>query len=157
MRPNSDSAKVKFPPPLIYLGTLLLGLAMGALIDRPGLGILRIWAAAVGCILVLAGLTVMLVAASLFRRAGTELKPWLPSTSLVTSGIYRFTRNPMYLGMTLIYAGLALLFDSAVVLALLPPLVLAVQFLIIAREERYLTAKFGAPYLDYKRHVRRWI
>ena len=151
-----DHAGIRFPPPLAYLGTLLLGLAVGSLLGRPGLGLDPTWLYVVGGILVLAGLALILSAAGLFRKMGTELKPWLPSTKLVESGAFRFTRNPMYLGMTLIYAGLAIGLDSVVALVLLVPLLAIIQTQVIANEERYLERRFGAPYLDYRTRVRRW-
>ena len=92
-----------------------------------------------------------------FRRAGTAVEPWRPSTALVTGGVYRFTRNPIYLGMALLYFGLALAVDSAVTLALLLPLLALVQVGVVSREERYLEAKFGDDYRRYRAAVRRWI
>ena len=79
------------------------------------------------------------------------------ATALVDTGIYRFTRNPMYVGMALLYAGLALGFASGAALLLLPVVLVIIQTQVIAREERYMEAKFGANYLDYKRRVRRWV
>jgi protein-S-isoprenylcysteine O-methyltransferase Ste14 len=79
-----------------------------------------------------------------------------PSTAIVSTGVYRFTRNPMYLAMALIYVALAMALDSGVALLLLAPLLLAIQHAVILREERYLERKFGEDYLRYKRSVRRW-
>ena len=75
----------------------------------------------------------------------------------MTDGVYRFTRNPIYLALALLYGALALAADSAVPLLLLPPLLAAVQAGVIAREERYLEAKFGDEYRRYKASVRRWL
>ena len=83
--------------------------------------------------------------------------PMKPTTALVTSGPYRVTRNPMYVGMAFLYAGLALSLGVIWALALLPAVLLMVDRLVIAREERYLEAKFGEEYRDYKRRVRRWL
>ena len=77
--------------------------------------------------------------------------------TIVTEGVYRWTRNPMYLGMALIYLGFALLLDSLVALILIFPLVFVIQKEVIEREERYMEAKFGDAYRDYKARVRRWI
>ena len=92
-----------------------------------------------------------------FRRAGTSMVSMKPTTALVTSGPYRFTRNPMYLGMAFLYAAFALAFGLIWALATLPAVLIAVDRLIIAREEPYLGARFGDAYRDYRRRVRRWL
>lgn len=154
MRVDEDSAKIGFPPPLIYLGILLLGLAYNGLTGHIGpAGAISI---VTGGVFLLAGAAVILAGAERFRSAGTEVKPWLPATRLVTTGVYRFTRNPMYLGMALIYVGLAFLFDSFAAIVLLPVLIFVIQTQVIAREERYLFGKFGAEYAVYKKRVGRW-
>ena len=85
------------------------------------------------------------------------MEPWRPSTALVTEGVYRFTRNPIYLALALLHLGSALAFDSALALASLPFALAAVQAGVVAREERYLEGKFGDEYRRYKSSVRRWI
>jgi protein-S-isoprenylcysteine O-methyltransferase Ste14 len=93
----------------------------------------------------------------LFLRARTSPLPMRPTTALVGSGPYRWTRNPMYLAMLLVYLGAALLFDVTWALVLSPAVVALVNRLVIAREERYLEAKFGEEYRRYKARVGRWI
>jgi protein-S-isoprenylcysteine O-methyltransferase Ste14 len=88
---------------------------------------------------------------------GTNVQPSQPSTSLVSTGLYRISRNPMYLGMALLYAGLALLLESIVALILLPVVLVIIQTQVIVREERYLEARFGDDYVAYKGRVRRWL
>jgi len=89
-------------------------------------------------------------------RARTSIRPDAPSTALVRTGPYRWSRNPMYLGLALFQAGIGLWLHNAwIVLALIP--VMGVMNTIVAAEERYLTARFGAAYLDYRRSVRRWL
>ncbi len=90
-------------------------------------------------------------------RAGTTPDPTEPSTALVQSGPYRFTRNPIYLGMALIYSGMALLLNAVGGLALLPGMIYAFDRGIIHNEETYLEQRFGEEYLDYKKRVHRWI
>lgn len=154
MRIDPDSAKVGFPPPLIYLGVLLLGFAWTGLTGRLGpAGTLSIMT---GGTLLLLGAGVILAGSERFRRLGTATRPWRSSTRLVTTGIYRVTRNPMYLGMAILYAGLAILFDSFTALLLLPVAILLIRTQVIAREERYLLDKFGADYDAYKQDVPRW-
>nr|WP_255699932.1 isoprenylcysteine carboxylmethyltransferase family protein [Jiella avicenniae] len=104
-----------------------------------------------------AGIVPIALALLRFRRAGTSPEPWKPSTALVVDGVYRLTRNPMYLGMALVYAGVALLFDCALTAALLLPAVLTIHYGVIRREERYLTGKFGDAYRDFMRKSRRWL
>ena len=150
-----DHAGVIARPPSIVLATLLLGLALEWLgpTHLPG-GRLR---AALGAALVAGGVALMASAMRQFRRAGTHVETWRPTEAIVTWGVYARTRNPIYLAMLALYAGLALLADSIWVLGLLVPLALVLRFGVIAREERYLEAKFGEPYRAYRGRVRRWL
>src|SRR3954469_24103498 len=151
-----DSAGVRFPPPFVYLGALLLGLAAERFFTLRSFGIDWRLLVATGALLFVAGAAMMLAAAELFRRLDTNVPPSQPTTLIATTGPYRWTRNPMYLGMALIYAGLAIGFDGPIAFALLP-LLIAIQTQVIAREERYLEAKFGDDYRRYKTEVRRWL
>ena len=154
--PDEDSAKVTFPPPLVYLGMWLLGL----LADRLG-GFalplhLPVRVAGVA-ILVTFGLLIVFAGIFRFSQAGTDPKPWKASSVFVNKGIYRFTRNPMYLGMAIAYLGLAIGSASPSALVLFPVLVAVIHTQVIAREERYLETRFGEDYRAYKAQVRRWI
>ncbi len=93
----------------------------------------------------------------LFLKRGTSLIPGKRAEALVTSGPYRFTRNPMYVGMAFLYVGLALWLDVLWALAFLPVVLLVVDRRVIAPEERYLEARFGDEYRAYKQRVRRWL
>jgi len=155
---DKDSAGVKFPPPLAFLGTLLAGLILNRLLGNPRVPLLAHGLQnLLGWLAIVLGAGTMLSAASLFRRIGTEAKPWKPSTALVTDGVFRWTRNPMYLGMAGIYAGVALVADSLMALLLLIPLVFVIQHEVIAREEAYLEGRFGEAYRAYRARVRRWV
>lgn len=145
------------PPPLIYLGFLLLGLGLNRLAPDWALGGPPPMRWALAGVLCLIGAWLIISAAGLFRAAGTNLEPWKPSTSLVGAGVYRLSRNPIYLGMALIYLGLAVGLDSLFAAILLAPTVAVVHIGVIQREERYLEAKFGEPYLRYKAKVRPWL
>lgn len=150
-----DNPGVIAPPPLIYAGTLILGLGVKRLLPTPFLprSLSRIF----GWPLVVCGLAIGLLGFREMRRAGTNVDPYEPTTAVVTEGPYRFTRNPLYVGMTLIYAGITAR-ANALPAALLLPLVLAVMRRgVIEREEAYLERKFGDEYLRYKDRVRRWI
>ena len=92
-----------------------------------------------------------------FSRKGTAVEPWKPTTAIVTTGPYRLTRNPAYLGMALTYVGIALMSDALWVLLPLPVVLAVIDRAVIAREERYLERKFGDEYLDFKRRRRRWV
>lgn len=150
-----DNAGVVAPPPLIYLGFLALGLLLNRASPSPFLpgGLTRV----LGWPLVGGGL---LLGGWFFRalsRAGTPVEPWEPVTRLVTDGPYRYTRNPGYLSMAMVFAGIAASRNALSAMLLLPVTLLVVQRGVIEREERYLEKKFGEEYLRYKARARRWI
>lgn len=150
-----NHAGVVVPPPLIYLAFFLVGLVLQRYLPLPRLpiGIGR----AVGAVLVLLWLALFLWSIRRFWAAGTSVIPVRPTTALVIEGPYRFTRNPMYLGLLFLYAGLACWFGLVWPLLLAPAVVWVINVYVIAREERYLDRKFGQEYRQYHTHVRRWI
>ncbi len=103
--------------------------------------------------------SILLVGASvrLFRRAGTPVRPVSPATTIVKSGPYRYSRNPMYVGMAGVLTGLAILLGSPAVFLMLIGALIAVHFGVVLPEERYLEALYGETYLHYKRSVSRWL
>ena len=157
MTDNSDNANVRFPPPLIYLGFLVAGIWGGRALGLPGLGLDADPRNAIGWTVTGIGIFVNISGAGLFHRLRTAIIPFKPASRLVTSGIYRWTRNPMYLGMVLLYAGVAVLFDSLLALLLLAPVIVIIRMYVISREEAYLERTFGDEYRAYKARVRRWI
>ncbi len=150
-----DTAGVPLPPPLIYVA----GLAAGGLAEalRSTSGPPRPVSVAIAVLGVLAWLALDGLAAARFKRAGTPVIPFKPSTALVVDGPYRVSRNPIYLGMATLYVGLAFLLGLMWALLFLPLVLIAVDRLVIAREETYLERKFGPEYLEYTKRVRRWI
>lgn len=156
MKP-ADTAGVIAPPPLIFLGFLAIGWGLSQVSPEPGLPISPDVRRYLAFALIAGGVVVDGAAVDRFRRAGTRPEPWKPTTALTTDGLYRFTRNPMYLGFALIYAGLAVVLDSAIALALLIPCLIVIDLFVIRREERYMAARFGADYDAYRRKVRRWL
>lgn len=166
---QSDNPGVIAPPPLIFLGFLLAGWGLAELGARPeaveagfgrlaaGFGLEIPVRRGVGLTLIIGGLLLDGMAAGLFRRRGTAVEPWKPSTVLINEGPYRFSRNPIYVGFAITYAGLAIAMDSWLTLSLLVPCLLVVDRFVIQREERYLAAKFGAGYDAYRAQVRRWL
>jgi protein-S-isoprenylcysteine O-methyltransferase Ste14 len=111
----------------------------------------------IAVLLLAAGFGLIFWSMGLFWRAGTSPLPMRPATELVRTGPYRWSRNPMYLGMLLLYAGVALLFDVFWALMLTPVVPALVVWLVIRREERYLEEKFGGEYRRYKEQAGRWV
>jgi protein-S-isoprenylcysteine O-methyltransferase Ste14 len=153
--PRDDIAGVIAPPPLIYLGALGLGFGLDVAI---GTGSLPFTVAApIGAASIIAGIGLLGSFVSAFRRARTPVDPYTPSEAIVTDGPYRLTRNPAYLGMALVYAGIAIAANAPWALVPLPVAIAVIDRGVIAREERYLERTFGEPYVDYKCRVRRWM
>lgn len=91
------------------------------------------------------------------ESTGTNVNPSRPATTLVTIGPYAFSRNPMYVARTCLYLGLGLLMNALCVLVAVVPLLVVMHYGVIKPEERYLEAKFGEAYRQYRSHVRRWL
>jgi protein-S-isoprenylcysteine O-methyltransferase Ste14 len=158
MTNDVDNANVRFPPPLIYLGFLVAGIWAGRALGLPGFPLDPGVRGAIAWAVIVLGIFVGPVGgAGLFHLKRTAIIPVKPASRLVTSGIYRRTRNPMYLGMALLYAGIAILFDSLLALLLLIAVIAIIRSYVISREEAYLERTFGDEYLAYKARVRRWI
>jgi len=158
-RGDEDKAGVIVPPPLIYLGFLVLGLGFDRFWPLPifGGGVGAAARAGVGAAVAALGVAVAALGFLQFRKAGTNVRPDQPATALVTEGIYRHSRNPLYLALALIYSGAALAADSPWALAFLVPVLVIVRYGVIAREEAYLERKFGDEYRRFKAAVRRWL
>lgn len=154
-----DNPGVVADPPMIYLAALGLGLLLDRAVPwQASLGWLgQPLRHAVGGACLLAGLAVVATAFRQFARAGTNLPTHRPTTALVVDGLYRWSRNPIYVALTLAYLGLALVLASPWTVALLPAVLAVMRYGVVGREERYLEAKFGDAYRAYKASVRRWI
>jgi protein-S-isoprenylcysteine O-methyltransferase Ste14 len=146
-------------PPMIYGAAVFISLALWwfAPLAITGRESLRAALLIAGGALVCSGGAIALLAEFSFKRARTAVLPTRPTTAIVAHGPYRFTRNPMYLGMSLALAGCAGVLNSWWFLIALPFAMFAVTKLAIEREEAYLERKFAGEYLDYKARVRRWI
>lgn len=150
-----DTAGVRFPPPFIYLIGLLAGLLLERFVPlHLALGPAR-WP--VAALLLLGWIALWAAALPMFRAAHTPVSPWEPVSALMTSGIYAKTRNPLYLGFSLFYLGIAAIAQSGWMLLLFVPVAIIVRFAVVGAEERYLARRFGEQYLDYTRRVRRWV
>jgi protein-S-isoprenylcysteine O-methyltransferase Ste14 len=143
-------------PPIAWALTVVIGLALDWLHPLPFLPA-AVPVAWVGGLVFLAGLALLICAATTFRRAGTQIQTTEPTTKIVTEGPYRYSRNPIYIGMLLGLVGLAIGFDSLWLLILLVPFFIVIRYGVVAREEAYLERKFGDVYLAYKSHVGRWL
>jgi len=155
MQNEKDNPGVIAPPPLIFLSGLLIGGFISWFYPLQFLP--AIFSSVAGVPLILTGVLFIVAAILKMRRAATNVEPWKPTTAIIDDGVYAFSRNPIYLGMVLVYLGLSFLFNS---FWFLPPLVLilpTIHFGVILREEKYLARKFGDEYTDYKTKVRRWI
>jgi len=153
-RQGRETAGVIAPPPVIYLGFLGLGFALEGLLPGGDLPVGVQW---LGAAVIFAGVALMISFERAFRSVGTDANPYRTSTSLATSGPYRFSRNPAYLGMAITYVGIAVAADAPWTLVMLVPATLVIQYGVILREEPYLERLFGEEYLSYKRTTRRWI
>jgi protein-S-isoprenylcysteine O-methyltransferase Ste14 len=152
---DRDNAGVVAPPPLIYLGALTLGLLLDKKLSIPFLP--RSIARTLGWSLLVAGVSLMGWFFFTMQRADTPIDPREPVSNLATDGPFRYTRNPAYLSITLIYAALSSLANALSCILLLPAVLLVIQRGVIEREERYLERMFGDEYLRYKEQVRRWV
>ncbi len=149
------SAGVRLDPQLIYAIPLAVALALRRWVRLdllPG-G----FAAPVGIATIALGVAVAGAAVRRFRAARTTLQPWESTAALVTEGPFRFSRNPIYVGYTLLYLGIGFWMNSAWSLVLLPLVLAAMHRLVIVKEEAYLESRFGEAYETYRRRVRRWI
>ena len=142
-------------PPLIYLAFLAAGLGLGYGWPAPFVADAARYS--LGGALAALGVALAGLAFRRFRRAGTNVQTWQPSTARVTEGPFRFSRNPIYVALTLIYCAIGVAADSGWVLVLVVPLLAVMRYGVIAAEERYLEAKFGDAYRHYKGRVGRWL
>ena len=155
---NTDTAGVIARPPLLFLGALLLGVAADRLLPVPfaiadsGAGR---WI--VAGVLIVTGLAIAAAGIRDFSRAGTPVPTNEPTRVLATHGIHGWSRNPIYVGMFLLYVGIAVAARSAWALILTVPLAITIRYGVVAREEAYLERRFHDAYRDYKSRVRRWL
>lgn len=152
---SQDRPGVPIAPPLLFVFPIVASLIIEWLEPTSFIhGPLR-WI--FGCILLGAGVALNVGGFFTQRRAGTDPIPFNPSTTVVSHGLYRFTRNPMYIGFALWTVGIAILCNSIWTLLAAPIGLFLIDRLVVVREERYLERKFGEEYLSYKRRVRRWL
>ena len=155
MADDQDNPGIRVPPPLIYLLALLLGLLLNRRLHLPFLprGVTRV----LGWPLVGGGMALAAWFARTLHGADTTLRTDRPVSSLVQDGPFRYSRNPGYLSLTMLYAGMAFRRNALWAILLLPLVLYVIQRELIEREERYLERTFGEEFLAYKRRVRRWV
>lgn len=152
---DRDGPGVFVPPPLQFGAAVAAGVILDG--NAPGWHQLTDPLRFAGVVVALAGLVLIAICLGLFRRFGTRPEPWQPDQALIASGVYRFSRNPMYLGMALLCLGIAMLFESLVAIILVGAALVVIDIYVVAREEAYLARRFGAEYDAYRAKVRRWL
>jgi protein-S-isoprenylcysteine O-methyltransferase Ste14 len=150
-------ARVPIPPPLVFVICILLGVGLQYAVRRAAIPVDRRISAVGGILVSAIGLGLVASARILFIRTGQNPAPWKPSPELILNGPYRFTRNPMYLGVTLLELGLGLAVNILWISLLAAPALLVVHLIAVLPEERYLSEKFGDRYEDYLVQVRRYL
>jgi protein-S-isoprenylcysteine O-methyltransferase Ste14 len=156
MDDTTNTAQVIIRPPLAWGLAVMAGLALNWLLPVPFLPV-DLPAGWLGAIVFVLSLALVAWAIVTITRAGSNVPTNLPTTAIVESGPYRFTRNPIYLGMFLGLIGLAIAFDNLWLLMMLVPFALVIHYGVVAREEAYLERKFGDAYRGYRSRVRRWL
>ena len=156
MADTTDTANVIIRPPIAWAVAVLAGLAINWLMPLPFVPA-AVPAGWLGAIVFALALALLAWAIAIITRAGSNVPTNLPTTSIVDTGPYRFTRNPIYLGMVLGLIGLAIGLDSLWLLLTLVPFAVVIRYGVIAREEAYLERKFGDVYRRYRARVRRWL
>ena len=156
MKEPKDSSNAIVRPPIAWALAFAAGLGLNWLDPLPWIpaAVPNVW---IGAAVFAAAFALAIWAIVSFRRAGTRVETTEPTTTIVEHGPYRFTRNPIYMGMFLGQIGFAIGFNSLWILITLIPFYLVLRHGVVAREEAYLERKFGGVYLGYKSRVRRWL
>lgn len=152
---DSKGAAVKIPPPLVLLSCLLIGILLHVMWP---IGLLdSSLASTVGWVLVIVSLGTIISLGLRFRREEVDIEPWKPTSKIMSSGLYAYSRNPIYLSFALLLIGIGLAQNSFWIFVSFVPATLIIYRTAIAREEKYLEQKFGDEYRQYKARVRRWL
>jgi protein-S-isoprenylcysteine O-methyltransferase Ste14 len=155
--PKHDGAAVRFPPPLVYLIAVIAGVLLHAFVFPLPLGLPFSMQVGLALLAAVLGLVIGGSAFGHFRRTGQDPKPWESTPEIISTGIYRFTRNPMYVGMALLQISIGVGLGNGWIIALVPPVLVLVYITAIRHEEAYLEGKFGETYTNYEASVRRWL
>lgn len=151
---SANHSRVLLPPPLLYVGVLILVLVLDW--AWPVAVLSEFVSAWVGSVLLVVGLALNLWGAITMKKARTPINPYRPVADVVATGPFRLTRNPLYVGLDLMFLGITLLINSVWGLLVLVPLLVVMHYGVILREERYLESRFGEEYREYCRSVGRY-
>ena len=155
---DTETAGVIARSPVFFLACLITGFILDRVLPLP-LSLAEIvslrWT--VGGVLIALGIAIFVAGVRNFSRAGTPLRSARPVRTLVTTGIHNWSRNPIYVGMFLVYASIGIAALSPWILILTLPLAITIRYGVVAREEAYLDRRFGDAYRNYKARVRRWL
>lgn len=152
-----DGAAVRIPPPLVFLGAVIAGVLIHGFVAPLPMGLPLVLRIAAGTVVAAASFVPMGFAINLFKRTGQDPKPWAMTPEIISSGIYRFTRNPMYVGMALLQLAIGIGLANWWIIIAVPIALVLVYSTAVRHEEAYLEQKFGRVYVDYKHSVRRWL
>lgn len=152
---DEKGAGVKFPPPLIFLILMIAAYGVHYIwpISLPSSLILKF----IGVKLIILGFCIIIIAATSFKRVETSIEPWKPTTAIISTGIFAYSRNPIYVAFCLITIGIGVVLNNVWMVLCTAPSALLVYYVAIKKEEAYLEQKFGEEYVQYKNKVRRWL
>lgn len=154
---EKEGAAVRIAPPLVYLGGVIVGAVLHASVMPLPIGLSPGLRIAAGVAAAMLGLVLMGGAIGLFRRTGQDPKPWESTPEIISTGVYRVTRNPMYVGMALLQIAIGVGLANWWIIILVPIVLAIVHATAVRHEEVYLECKFGDEYTRYKSSVRRWL
>ena len=152
---DQKGAAVKFPPPAIFVIFIFVAAGLDTIWPL-GMGVPASFKV-VGIAMVLFAVAVAILVNGSFKRSGTAIEPWKPTTKIVTTGFFAWSRNPIYTGFCLFNVGIGIAFNNFWIFISFIPAAILVYYVAIAKEEAYLEKKFGEDYNAYKNKVRRWI
>ena len=147
--------KMKIRPPFIAIYYLLIAIGLNYLI--PTKKLIFVPYNLFGILIIIGGISLIVFCTLLFKKKGTPKSPFKKPTLMITSGPYKFTRNPMYVGVTSVSLGIAILFGTLIMFLAPLAFFLTINFTFISKEEKLLENLFGQNYIDYKKKVRRWL
>lgn len=154
---EKDGAAVRIPPPLIYLAGIIIGVVVHEFVMPLPFGLSTGLRIAAGVATVVVGLVLVGGAIGLFRRTGQDPKPWEPTPEIISTGVYRLTRNPMYVGLGWLQVAVGIGLSNWWIIIMVPAVLALVYATAVRQEELYLQKKFGDVYTRYKATVRRWL
>ena len=149
-----DHAQVITQPPVIYLGSILLGWLINKVFPMTISS--GTWFKWVGVIFILIAIIIIALSRREFIKVNTSIRPDKSTTAIITTGPYKVSRNPLYTSLTLFHIALGIVFNNLWILFMVIPAIIMIVLGVITKEEKYLENKFGQQYLDYKSSVRRW-